>query len=153
MGSLGRKLKFAKTCEKRLYNHTTVVLCKKRLQKKANIRKMTVFRKCPKLATMQRLQPTQNGQFGSKIKIHKNMGKATLQSHQSCSVQKTTAKIVNIRKMTAFRKWPKLATMQRLQPTQNGQFGSKIKIHKNMRKTTLQSHQSCSVQKTAPKNS
>ena len=27
-----------------------------------------------------------------------------------------------------------------------------IKIHKNMRKTTLQSRQSCSVQKTAQKN-
>ena len=32
-----------------------------------------------------------------------------------------------------------------------GQFGSKIKILKNMRKTTLQTHYSCSAQKTAPK--
>ena len=37
MVGLGRKLKFTKTCEKPLYNHTRVVLCKKRLQKVANI--------------------------------------------------------------------------------------------------------------------
>ena len=47
--------------------------------------------------------------------------------------KKRLQKVANIRKMTAFWKWPKLATMQ------SGQFGSKIKIHKNMRKTTLQS--------------
>ena len=35
---------------------------------------------------------------------------------------------------------------------QNGQFGSKIKNAKNMRKTTLQEHQRCSVEKTAGKN-
>ena len=32
----------------------TLVLCKKRLQKRANIRKMTRFRKWPKLAAIQR---------------------------------------------------------------------------------------------------
>ena len=42
-----------------------------------------------KKATRQRLQPLQNGQFGSKNKIAKNMGKTTLQSHYSCSMQKT----------------------------------------------------------------
>ena len=35
---------------------------------------------------------------------------------------------------------------------QNGQFGSKVKNAKNMRKTILQEHKSCSVQKTARKN-
>jgi len=35
---------------------------------------------------------------------------------------------------------------------QNGQFGSKIKNAKNMRKTILQGHKSCCVQKTARKN-
>ena len=35
---------------------------------------------------------------------------------------------------------------------QNGQFGSKIKNAKNMRKTILQEQQSCSVQTTARKN-
>ena len=35
---------------------------------------------------------------------------------------------------------------------QNGQFGSKIKNAKNMRKTILQQQKSCSVQNTARKN-
>ena len=40
--------------------------------------------------------------------------------------------------------------MQR--PLQNNQFGSKIKNAKNMRKTIVQEHKYCSVQKkTAPK--
>ena len=37
MASLGRKLKMPKTCDKRFYKHITLVLCKKRLQKAANI--------------------------------------------------------------------------------------------------------------------
>ena len=36
----GQTIKLPKTCEKRLYNHIRVVLCKKRLQKTANTRKM-----------------------------------------------------------------------------------------------------------------
>ena len=42
--------------------------------------------------------------------------------------------------------------MQRLSPLQNGQFGPKIKNARNMRQTILQEHYSCSVQKTAQKN-
>ena len=54
--SLGvKKLKLPKICEKRFYKHIQVVLCKKRLQKVANIREMRSFWKWPKMATMQRL--------------------------------------------------------------------------------------------------
>ena len=42
--------------------------------------------------------------------------------------------------------------MQRIWPLQNGQFGSKVKNIKNIRKTILQDYKSCSVQKTARKN-
>ena len=42
--------------------------------------------------------------------------------------------------------------MQRLEPLQNGQFGSKIKNAKNIKKPILQEHYSCSVQKTVRKN-
>ena len=38
-------------------------------------------------------------------------------------------------------------------PMQNTHFGSQNKIALNMRKTFLQTHSSCSMQKTAPKNS
>ena len=43
--------------------------------------------------------------------------------------------------------------MQRLQPLQNGQLGSKIKNAENMRKTILEDYSSFSVQKSARKNS
>ena len=60
---------------------------------------------------------------------------------------KLPQKTPNIREMRAFQK---SAIMQR--PTQNPHFGSKIKIPKNMSKSIPQIFLSCSVQKTAPKN-
>ena len=42
--------------------------------------------------------------------------------------------------------------MQRLQPLQNGQFGSEVKNVKNMRKIFIKEHLSCSVKKTARNN-
>ena len=50
-----KKIKLPKTCEKRLNKHIRVVLCEKRLEKTAHIRKMRAFSKWPKMATMQRL--------------------------------------------------------------------------------------------------
>ena len=84
-----------KTCEKRFYKNIRVVLCKKPLVKTPNIPKMRRFSKwviLQRLQTMQRLQPLQNGQFGSKIKNAKNMQKTILQEHQSCFVRKTARK-------------------------------------------------------------
>ena len=40
---MAQKLKMPKTCDKRLYKHIRLVLCKKRLQKAANIREMRPF--------------------------------------------------------------------------------------------------------------
>ena len=55
MLSFGQKLKMPKTCDKRLYKHIRLVLCKKRRQKAANIWEMRPFWKLAKMATMQRL--------------------------------------------------------------------------------------------------
>ena len=55
MVSLAQKLKMPKTCDKRLYKHIRLVLCKKRLQKAATIWEMRPFWKLAKMATMQRL--------------------------------------------------------------------------------------------------
>ena len=71
MVSFGQKLKLRKSCEKRFFNHIRVVLCKKPLEKTPNIRKMRLFWKSV-------IVPWQNGQFGSKIKIKKNMRKTIL---------------------------------------------------------------------------
>ena len=46
-----------------------------------------------------------------------------------------------------------MATMQRLWPLKSGHFGSKIKIVKNIRKTAVEAHKSCIMQKMAPKSS
>ena len=114
MVSLGQKLKMAKTCDKRLYKHIRLVLCKKRLQKAANIWEIRPFWKLAKMATMQRLLPLQSGQCGSKIKIAKSMRKTAVEAHYSCIMQKTAPKTGNIRKMKPFWKLAKMATMQRL---------------------------------------
>ena len=92
MVSLSQKLKMPKTCHKRLYKHIRLVLCKKRLQKAANIWEMRQFWKLAKMATMQRLYPLQSGHFGSKIKIAKSMRKTAVEAHYSCIMQKTAPK-------------------------------------------------------------
>lgn len=51
MVSFAQKLSLLKTCQKRLYRHIRVVLCKKRFQKRSNIRERTSFWKWRKLAT------------------------------------------------------------------------------------------------------
>ena len=146
-----------KTCEKPFYENIRVVLCKNPLQKTPNIREMRPFSKSTilkRLQSRQRLQPLQNGQSGSKIKNATNLRKTILQEHQTCSVPKTAIKNTNIREMRPILKSAILQRpqpMQSLYPLQDGQFGSKIKNAKNMRKTILQEHQSFSVQKPAPK--
>ena len=149
----GSKIKIVKTCQKQLQNHIRIVLCRKLLQETLNIGKMTTFSKWPKLATMQRLQRLQNRHFGSKIKKMSKTYQKQLQTQIKVVLcKKSLQNTSNIGKMTTFLKWPKLATKQTLQPLQNRHFGLKIKIVKNMPKSTLEPHQSCSVQKTAPKH-
>ena len=53
--ALGQILKMHKSMLKTFLQHIPVVLCKKRLQKTANIGEMRAFWKCPKMAAKQRL--------------------------------------------------------------------------------------------------
>ena len=56
MVTLAQKLKFLKTCEKRLYKHIRMVLRKKKLlQKRATKQKISRFEDLAKMATLQRL--------------------------------------------------------------------------------------------------
>ena len=130
--TLGQKLKMHKNMLKTFLQHIAVVLCKKRLQKTANIRKMRAFWKWPpskgyrlgKIVTL-----------GQKLKMHKNMLKTFLQHIAVVLCKKRLQKTANIRKMRAFWKWPpskgyrlgKIVTL-----------GQKLKMHKNMLKTFLQ---------------
>ena len=88
-------------------------------------------------------------EFIQLIKNAKNMRKTILQEHQSCSIQKTA------RKSTQYsRNEPnlKIGHLAKLQPFAKWSVWLKIKNAKNVQKTILQEHQSCSVQKTARKS-
>ena len=94
---------------------------------------MTRFQK---VATMQRLQPLQNGEYSLKIKIVKNMPNiTTLERHKSCSVLKTAPiKAKRFSKSEKLTIDPKAVALEKLS------IGSKLKWFKNMPKTTLESH-------------
>ena len=147
----GSKLKISKNMPKTTLEAHQSCSMEKAAPKTANIRKKRRFQNLPKMATMQKLQPLQNALFGSKVKITKNTQKTTREAHQSCCMEKAAPKTANIRKKRRLQNLPKMATMQRLQPLQNAQFGSKLKISKSMPKTILEAHQSCSIEKAAPK--
>ena len=85
-----------------------------------------------------------------KINIPKNMSKSILQMTQSCSVQKTAGINIKYSRHESILKIGHHA--KAIQPLQNDHFRSKIEIPKIMSKSILKLIQSCSVQKTAPKN-
>ena len=114
--TLGQKLQIPKTCEKQLHYHNRVVVCKKRLEKTPNSRKMRAFWKWPKLATMQKLWPMQKKtlSLGQKITFLKTCEKRLYKHIRVALCKKRLEKTANNRKLRAFWKWTKLATMQRL---------------------------------------
>ena len=60
---LGRNLKVPKSQQKGLQKHIKVVLCRKRLEKTPNVRKMKGFRKVAKMAISAWAIVRQNGLF------------------------------------------------------------------------------------------
>ena len=68
--SLGQKLTFKETCDKRFFNHVRLVLCKKPIEKTPNVGEMRRFWKS---AIMQGAVAFENSQFCSKINIQENM--------------------------------------------------------------------------------
>ena len=100
---LGQKLKMQKNMLKTFLNHIAVVLCKKRLEKGANIRKMRAVLKLPKMATNHRLYSLcKILTLGEKLKMEKNMLKTFLQHVAVVLCRKRYEKAANIRKMRAF---------------------------------------------------
>ena len=151
--TLGQTLKMHKNMLKTFLQHIAVVLCKKRLQKTANIGKVRAFWKCPKMAISKGSSLCKIVTLGQKLKMRKNMLKTFLQHIAVVLCKKPLQKTANIGKMRAFWKWPKMATKQRLYTLQNRHFGSKIKNAYEHAKNVSTTHCSCSMQKTAPKNS
>ena len=130
--TLGQKIKLLKICEKRLCKHIKVVLCKKRLEKTDNIRKMRAFWKWPHCKGY---SPCKILTLGQKIKLSKIYEKRFYKHIKVVLCKKELEKTANIRKMRAFWKWPKMATMQRLYMrvlmglTVNWQLAKKIVVN------------------------
>ena len=133
--TLGQRLKMHKNMLKTFLQHIAVVLCKKRLQKTANIRKMRAFWKWPP-STGYRLGKIVT--LGQKLKMHKNMLKTFLQHIAVVLCKKRFQKTANIHKMRAFWKWPKMTTSKGYRLGKIVTLGQKLKMHKNMLKTFLQ---------------
>ena len=113
--SLGQKMKFDETCQRQLYKHNKVVLCKKRLQKTASIQKMRLLWKLPKMATMQKLySPCKALSLGQKINLPKTCQKHLYKHIKVVLCKKRLEETANIRKMRPLWKLPKMATMQGL---------------------------------------
>jgi len=87
--------------------------------------------------------------LGQKLRFQKTCQNPLYKSFKVVLYKKPLQKTLNIREMRPFWKSP---IMQRLYFMQNPYLGTKIKIPKNMSKSVLQIISSCSVQKTAPKN-
>ena len=88
--------------------------------------------------------------LAQKLKFQKTCQNPFYKSFTVVLGKKPLQKTLNIREMREFGNRP--SCMQRLQPMQNPHFRSKIEIPKNMSKSILQIIYSCSVQKTALKN-
>ena len=75
---------------------------------------MKVFSKWPKMATMQGYSACKTLSLGQKIKLPKTCEQCFHKQIKVLLCKKRLEKTVNIPKMRAFWKWPKMATMQRL---------------------------------------
>ena len=75
MVSLAQKLKFLKTCEKRLYKHIRMVLREKLLQKRATKQKISRFEDLAKMATLQRHRLCKMVSLAQKLKLLKTCEK------------------------------------------------------------------------------
>ena len=90
-----------------------------------------------------------NPHFNSKIKITKKMSKSILQIIYSCSQQKTAPKTTKYSRNDSIFK---IGYHAKGIAHAKSSLWIKIKILKNMSKSILQIIYSCSLQKTAPKN-
>ena len=93
------KIKIPKICQNPFYKSFTVVLCKKPLEKRRNIREMRPFSKS---AIMQR--PMKNLNLGQKWKFQKTCQNPFYKSFRVVLYKKPPEKTLNIGEMRAFWK-------------------------------------------------
>jgi len=92
-------MKLPKTCEKRFYKHIKVVLCKRQLEKAANIRKMRAFLERPQCKGY---SPCKIFSLGQKIKLLKTCEKRFKKHIEGVQCKKRLEKPANIRRIRAF---------------------------------------------------
>ena len=106
MVTLGQKLKMQKNMLNTFLQDIAVVLCKKRLEKTANIRKMRPFWKFRKISTKQRLYSLgKMVTLGQKLKMQKNMLNTFLQDNAVVLCKKRLESTANVRTVRQFWNW------------------------------------------------
>ena len=128
MVSLGQKLKMPKRCKKRLKNHIRVVVCKKPLQKRPDIRKTRAFWKWPKFATSMGYSPCKMLSLGQNLKMRKRCEKRCYVHIGVVVCQKAGEKTPNSKKTRAFWKWPELVKRMGYSPCKMVSLGQKFKM-------------------------
>ena len=123
---------------KTFLQHIPVVLCKKRLPKTANIRKMRAFENSQNWPLSKGYRLGKIVTLGQKLKMHKNMLKTFLQHIAVVLCKK------RLQKQLIFEKWEHFENCQKWPPSKGYRLGKivtlgqKLKMHKNMLKTFLQ---------------
>ena len=153
MVSLRQKIKLLKTCEKRLHKHITAVLFKKRSKKHLIFEKWDDFENRQKWPLCKGYSLCKMVSLRQKIKLLKTCEKR-LHKHITAVLFKKRSK-----KHLIFEKWDDFENRQKW-PLCKGyslfkmvSLRQKSKYARNMRKTTVQAHYICFMQKTARKNS
>ena len=107
MVSLRQNIKLPQTCVKRLYKHITFVLCKRRLEKTANIRKIGRFGKLQKWPLRKGYSLCKMPSLAQTLKLPKTCVKR-LQKHITAVLFKTRSK-----KHLIFEKWDDFENRQK----------------------------------------
>ena len=110
MVSLGQKLKLPKRCEKRLYEHIRVVVCKKPLQKTPNIPKTRHFKNGKNWPRRKGYSLCKMVSLGQKLKMPKTCEKRLYEHIRVNVCRKPLKKTRNIRKKEHFengQNWPR----------------------------------------------
>ena len=100
---MGQKVKLPKTCEKRLYKHIRVVVCKKGLEKTVNIQKINSVLKMAKNGHQAKaIAHAKYSVWVKKKKLPKTCEKRLYKHIRVVLWKKRLEKTVNIRKTRAF---------------------------------------------------
>ena len=130
MVSLGQKLKMPKTCDKRLYKTIRLVLCKKRLQKAANIWEMRPFWKLAKMPLSKGYSLCKMVSLGQKLKMPKTCDKRLYKTIRLVLCKKRLQKAANIWEMRPFWKLAKMPLSKGYSLCKVVSLGQKLKLRK-----------------------